>query len=589
MSNIEKFIQSKLPLDVLNIFKAVTRTNMLATSFGRIKDFAGTTLTAVSETILKNLTYVPIDALTTTFRNAIDKSGNKVLRNYVYSPSNVISSAKGFKTGLVETMKDIKYGVDTNPNIKFEYMQSGRPYSDKYMITRLGNSIDRLVGKSLEIVDRPFTEASKEARINELKKINKDPNVTDDMRLAAAEHAVERYLMNDSRIAKWVENLKSSDNSLLYKIAANMILPFVRWPSNALVRMFEYSGGGLIKGVGHAMKSTTETFNQKYFVENIGRGLGVSGLLYVGYKLYRGGYLRASFESNQNVEQLNLEEGKMPYSLSIGDTSHDIQWGGPTVNILLLGAEIAKGVEKKKEYVNKQDSYVDELAKGAESAGNSFLNMGVLQGVTRMFKGYSPTAQIANSFLTSTTQIQPTMGKRIAAYFDDYERETRSKSKVETYTNKFQAGIPGFRDDLPIKYKITGEPQMSKKSDIYSAFLSPGQVSKHQNNPTLDEVYRLYKATGETGFIPKVATTEITIPKSSDYAGKYILTTKDISEYQRILGTETMKNINTEISDYYYQFLEDYEKANALTKAVTDANKIAKEEIAKNIKSRMKK
>jgi hypothetical protein len=84
---------------------------------------------------------------------------------------------------------------------------------------------------------------------------------------------------------------------------------------------------------------------------------------------------------------------------------------------------------------------------------------------------------------------------------------------------------------------------------------------------------------------PRVATEKIT-PTSKNKNVKYgtvVLNASQLSEYQKMLGTDTMKEFGKVMSKGLYKRSNDDDKAEKLQAVITDVNKKVKNKLVKSL------
>ena len=146
---------------------------------------------------------------------------------------------------------------------------------------------------------------------------------------------------------------------------------------------------------------------------------------------------------------------------------------------------------------------------------------------------------------------------------------------IDSTTTSLQARTPGLSLDLPVKRDILGKPQEYGKGllNVFQQFLSPGFIGKESKDPVVNEISRLYESEG-ADFLPKARVTNFTDEKI-----KYNLTTKEISEVQKIMGEYTNKQLSSMINSYEYRNATDAERAKMIKKANETGYDLAKKTI----------
>lgn len=576
LSKVQTLIANKIPSDFNDKFKGLQRISMLLNP-----------KTLISRNPLPNVFMGALEEAKDIPGTLIDKSISSITGKRTTSiiPVKYIEQHKGFIKGLKEFYLDLKNNVDTNPTNGQIELPKGRIFDNKVL-----NALDKVTRKALQLGDRPFYEAAYQGRLAELKKMNKSDIITDEIKLEARLYALERVFQNDSEISKMLSGLKTLSDKKSYQTFINLILPYTQTPGNILDKILDYSPVGFIKAMTHlgsiaekgvSNKLKSEMFNQKLFVDRLSRGLTGTGLGILGYVMAKNGMITG--KSNEDKDVANFEQalGKNQYSFKIGDKYYSYDWANPSASMLALGADVYYGGKDKKDFISS-------LTSGAESAGNTFFKQSVLQGLTNLFSGYSPTAGITKALLGSTTQTTPTLSKQIAQYIDPITRETYDSNLIKQTANKLISRIPGASTTLPPKINTMGEEvkNFQGNNSFYNVFINPGFNSEFKPNAVQKEILRIYESTNDKTIFPRVADKSITYkPKGKTKSEKVQLSSDEYVQYQKLLGQKTMELFKNYMNSNSYRLLKgekaDEVRAKKLSDLITKANDYAKKEILK--------
>jgi|GEM_PF-2581543 len=581
MAKVGQLIAEKQPSTNMEKFQAVQRIGMLLNPKSTVvRNPLGNVLLNGMESI-KNIPGAGIDKMVSSVR---DSERTTLLNPMVKGKA----AAEGFTTGISEWRKDIINGVDTSPvgggvelPNKTKIFNENVSNPVQRTINKAANKIHFVVGKALKLGDTPFYNAAYSERIAELKAIKKTDIVTDEMKNDAATYGLERTLQNDSALSSLFTGLKQANflnnhpgAKTIYQTFANLILPFAKTPANVLDKFIMYSPGGILKSTGHALATKGKgTFNQKKFVDDMARGLTGTGLATLGYLMAQKGLITGAKNSNNKVEGLENALGKQNYAFKIGDTYQTVDWALPAAAPLMMGADIYNSI--------KGSSDVGTALKdGTGSAVNLMFNSTLLQGPSKLAGGYNPAVSIGNALLGTTTQATPTIGKQFSQLVDPYVRETYDPNPLKQTLNKTIARIPFASKSLPIKQDTLGNDikAFQGKNNIFNVMFNPGFSTTYKPTDTQKEIIRLYNDSGETSQIPGAAPKVIPKTKLNPQIN---LNGKDLSNYQKLIGENTLKAYNTIINSGSYQNKDDADKAKLLAAALEKAKKQATLEIVK--------
>ena len=487
------------------------------------------------------------------------------------------AQASGAKQGLGEWASDIRasadeygkgkwYKVDTSPSRTKYEMTPGESFKDKGIGKPL-NFLEGTVGKLLQLGDRPFYQSAYNSRIAELKKLGiEGEEAAED----ATKYALERVFQNETSFSRGANRLRQSLNEMFGGFpVGNIVIPFTQTPANIFVKALEYSPAGFIRALGHLGKGISKgTFDQKKFVDMMGRALTGTGMCCVAWNFAKNGILIPDTYDPDNDELTEAERlsGKQSYSLHIGDNYYTVDWAEPLGTIFSATADFY-------EAGGKEEDLVSMLTAGFEGGVNSIFSKSFLTGLSDMLKGYNPAVGIGSALLGSTSQAIPSPVRALAKSIDPYTRETYDPNKIKQQGNKLLSGLPGLSYLLPVKKDVRGEDVLNNQgrgtaARFYENFISPYNISQEMNDPVNNELLRLRNATGENGVLLKKADKKITYNHTD-----YTLLPQEYVKFQETMGKEAYSRISELINSGKYAEMSDEQKA----RAISDINSAARE------------
>lgn len=195
LGEIQKIMTDKIPPKRGAGLKAYMRISMLFNPKTQVRNIMGNALIA------------PVNAVADTFGTIADKLISAKTRVRTTALPRANSIAKGFKKGIYETYDDFKRGINTN-NIQGDRFEVGRgkSFTEKNMIGRKMNQIDRILSTTLELGDRPFYEASFLNSLNGQMRANNVTNPSVDMIDIATNEALQRTWQDNNRIYRYSSN-----------------------------------------------------------------------------------------------------------------------------------------------------------------------------------------------------------------------------------------------------------------------------------------------------------------------------------------------------------------------------------------------
>lgn len=465
----------------------------------------------------------------------------------------------GLKTGVKDALSDIKLGIDTSP------VRGGAelPRSRKVFEIALLNKANNWLGNALKLGDRPFYQAGYEARLKELKKFNPTMNEKELEELAMS-FGKDRTFQNDGATSKAFKKVKDALNTANIKGfgLGDVIMPYTQTPANILAKGVQYTPLNILQ-IAKIASGGGENIarNQKAFVDAVGRTFTGAGITALGYVLAKNGYISGKNQDTSNkVKNLRKDLGQQQYSIKIGDTWYSYDWAQPASIPLAVGVDFFNAGASEKDLQTA-------LEKGLISGGETLLQQGLLQGIMRMFGGYSPIENLIETVGTSPTQFLPTLGNQTAQFKDEFKRDVDYKSSTgKQLLDLSKRRIPGLRETLPATLNLWGEPVKEQQGrtgieKAFDIFANPSLKSKETDDPIIKEVYKVFNESKETGVIPS-------------YTPAVLRTTDDIRNFKMIYGQLAKQELTTLFANPSYK--ESKEKHKIIKKLLNDLQDTAK-------------
>lgn len=359
-------------------------------------------------------------------------------------------------------------------------------------------------------------------------------------------------------------------------------LPFKKTPINILKRGIEYSPLGIATTFGNAIIAGRRgEFSGAEFIDGITAGMTGTMILGLGMLLQSMGWLVGGlgYDDEDALERLS---GAQPYAIDFGDWSYTIDWMAPSSLPLLIGAEISKALDKEEGQIS------DLLLAIAEP----MTELSFLQGVNDIIEGVAYSGEnglgvtgevVTNLASTYVSQYFPTLTGQVARTFDDTRRANfvdKSSAVPKTLqktAQKILGKIP-FAENQKIPY-IDAWGRTEENDNFllraFENFVSPGYVSKIEDDKVNNELAKVYTNTGESGVIPKKAGTSFSVNGKMVYldAEKYVQYATDKGQYSRRYLEEMM-------SGGLYNGLSSDGKAEAIAFLFSYANAKAKSNVS---------
>ena len=357
------------------------------------------------------------------------------------------------------------------------------------------------------------------------------------------------------------------------------VLPFRKTPANILARGIEYSPIGLGVGVKNLLldvKSGKVTAAEA--IDKMSAGLTGTGLMVLGAFLASQGYIRG-FGGDDDKEKEYMElMGHQQYALEIGNTSVTLDWLAPEALPFFVGANIAEQAMQAGEMT------VEGLISALGSISDPMLSMSCLQGLNDLIESvsFSDTSGIVTIAASAATSY---LTQGIPTLFGQIERTSESE-RMMTYTSKgnkmltpdmqytvgkVSAKLPGDYSQIPyIDAWGRTESSGSVGERAFNNMLNPSYTSTVSESPMEKELLRLYDQTGEP-VLPSRADKSFPIDGEQVY-----LTAEQYQKYATSKGKRSYRILTSLTKSEVYNSLDDFTKAEIVSKVYTYCNAIAK-------------
>ena len=520
------------------------------------RNIGGNTILGLFENI-KDIPGSLADMATTAY---LKKKGVNASRTTLMpSLEGAKSQVKGMVKGAKLVVDDIRQGVDTAPRGQYE-IPIGKTFRGDGLLSRVANAVDQATTRGLQFGDRPFYQAAYDDALRQQMKIHKVTEPTAEMEAFAQKVGYERTFQNDSEISNAISYLRRGIN----KIGAgfglgsekfgigNIAVPFAKTPGNIMDKAVDYSPVGFLRAVKEVYRGRKGgDFNQKQFVDAIGRAVTGTGTILLGYDLAKSGVITGQQDKSSKVAAFLRNVGQNAYSYNMsaatrlingqdptpqrGDVIRTYDFAQPISVALAIGADIYAGNKDRKAASNV-------VVEAVKSGGNTLMKQSVLQGLQKMMGGYDVMQNVVDTIFQAPLQFTPALGGQIAKQVDSSARETYSPEIFAGIANKAKARLPGLSQSLPVKSDTLGRgmPSVQGGNSAWNTFLNPGTTRTYDPTPVEQKIIDVYRQTGNADILPRVADKSITVSG----AGTIQLTTEEYARYQKRLGELTSEKFN---------------------------------------------
>lgn len=571
LAQIQKVLTDKLPPAKGAGMKAWMRISMLFNPKTQVRNVAGNALIA------------PVNAFGDMFASLADKAIGSKTGVRTTGNFNLKDYTSGMKKGLYESYNDFKHGVNTR-NVqgnRFEVTE-GKSFNDNNAIGKALNKVDSILSFVLDAGDRGFYEASFVNSINNQMVLNNTTEVTQDMIDIATQEALSRTWQDNNEYTKFVIGMRNELNRLVHVNGyglGDVLIPFAKTPANLTKAIVDYSPVGLVSAINKGIKLNRSLTNGQYnaktqheFVQSLGKATAGTILYVLGYALAQAGITSGASDEDKDVANfLKNTLGKSSYSIQIGGKTFTYDWAQPIAAPLSMMANL---VQKEKEGATLAENITTTLDTGL----NLLFEQSFLESMSNVFSqpGEIGTKMI-DQFLDLPSRAVPTLFKQIADLVDGTQRQTYVKDKpIESMVNEVKAKIPGLSQTLAPSVDTLGREiqKYGGKNNLFNVFLNPANVNAGVFSESGAEIYRLYKETGETNIMPRVA--PYYVNKKGE---KIVLDTKQRAEYQKVSGSIIENNVAKLLESTEYKNMSDKDKASVVNDIVNYSYNIAQNQV----------
>lgn len=571
LAKIQKIMTDKLPPERGAGIKTWMRISMLFNPKTQVRNVMG------------NAVIAPVNYFSDLFSSAVDSMVAKKTGYRTTGVTNIGNYVKGFKKGAFESYNDFKEGINTR-NIegnRFEITE-GKSFNDNTSIGKALNKVDSLLGFMLDAGDRTFYEATFTNSINNQMKLNNTDTVTQEMIDIATQEALSRTWQDNNNYTKFVLNVRKMMNNINVKGygLGDVLIPFAKTPANLTKAIVDYSPLGLMQTINDGINLKKSLSNGQYnaqmqhkFVQDLGKATAGTMLYVLGYALAKAGITSGESDDDKDVANFMKNTlGVSSYSIKIGNKTFTYDWAQPLAAPLSITSNI---VQKQKENATLYDSVISSL----DTAGNILLEQSFMESISTVLNNNEGIATgIQEAILELPSRAIPTLMKQITDLTDVTQRTTFEKDKpLETAFNKIKAKIPGLSKTLAPTKDTLGRnvKKYGGKNNIFNVFVNPANVNTENISKSAEEIYRVYKATGEKSIMPRVPEYKY---KDED-GNEIILNSQQRAEYQEVSGKIIEDNIEKLLNTTEYKKLTDIEKAEILNNIVNYSYNVAKKEV----------
>lgn len=570
LAEIQKIMTDKLPPQKGSGIKSWMRISMLFNPKTQVRNVAG------------NALIMPVNYFGDLFSNYADKIISKKTGVRTTGKMNVKAILKGFKEGAYQATNDYKKGINTKnmEGNRFE-IGEGKSFNDEKLIGKSLNRVENMLNYLMDAGDRMFSQSSFENSLQNQMILNNTTEITQEMIDIATQESLSRTWNDNNNYTKFVLDIRKMLNKIgteNYGLG-DILIPFAKTPANLTKAIVDYSPLGLVNTLieGNNLRKSMSNGQftakmQHKFVQDLGKAC-VGTILYVaGYALAKADI--TSGESDDDKDTANFLKNALginSYSIKIGNKTFTYDWAQPIAAPLSIMSNIVNSN-------NKEKALLEAVVGSLDTAGSILLEQSFLTSINEVLNDNDGVVSgLINQILELPSRAVPTFSKQIADLIDGTQRTSYEYGKpINTAVNNIKVKIPGLSKTLAPTIDTMGREvqKYGGKNNIFNVFLNPATVSTENISESAQEIYRLYKITGDKTIMPRVA------PYYVDQAeGRITLNSKTKSEYQKISGSIIEESVENLLNNGNYQKLSDADKASIIKSIVDFSYNKAKEDV----------
>lgn len=571
LAEIQKLMTDKLPPEKGAKIRSWMRISMLFNPKTQVRNVAG------------NALIMPVNSFGDLFSSYADRLIAKKTGVRTTGTTNVKAMLKGIKKGAYEATNDYKKGINTKDmeGNRFE-ISDGKSFSEKNLMGRTLNRTESLLNYVMDVGDRVFSEAAFENSLQNQLVLNNTIEITQEMIDIAHQEALSRTWNDNNNYTRFVLGVRKGLNKLNvngYGLG-DILIPFAKTPANLTKAIVDYSPAGLVSAINKGINLKRSLANGQYtatmqheFVQSLGKATAGTMLYILGIALAKAGITSGDSDDDKDTANfLKNTLGINSYSIKIGGKSFTYDWAQPLAAPLSITANVVNSKS------GDSKALLEGIVGSLDSAGSILLEQSFLQSINDVLNDNDGVVSgIINEILELPARAVPTFSKQIADLVDGTQRTSFEYGKpIQSAVNSIKAKIPFVSKTLNPAVDTMGREiqKYGGKNNIFNVFLNPANVGTENISESAEEIYRLYKETGETDVMPRVAPYYI-----NQKGEKIMMTGKDRVEYQKISGEIIEDNIKKLINNASYSSMSDSDKANVVKDIVNYSYNIAKKDV----------
>lgn len=324
-----------------------------------------------------------------------------------------------------------------------------------------------------------------------------------------------------------------------------LIMPFIKTPYNIIKEGVSY-----IPGVGLLGKKEIGNTGKFDFAFNIPEQRGK-----VLAKQALGLGAAVALDSAVNAGLItgsSPKDGRPPFSIKIGDEWYSYQRVEPLATVFGMAVDTSDIIRKYKEDKNPDKEATKYLGAYAKAIQANIFEKSFMEGLSKALFAMSDPERYGSGFLNQyANALVPAIAATTAKVLSPTERE------ANTFIERAQSRIPGMREELPVKFTKTGEPEQASLSNVLLGI----------------------KVTSPTAIEKQLSDIEVDIVGASKKMGGVELNSEQYSRYKELSGKVLADSLSQVFNNPQFQNSDKYSKQYVVGKIVSMSRSAATKQL----------
>lgn len=326
---------------------------------------------------------------------------------------------------------------------------------------------------------------------------------------------------------------------------SSLIMPFIKTPYNIIKEGVSY-----IPGVGLAGKKEIGNTGKFDFAFNIPEQRGkilAKQALGLGAAIALDSAVNAGYITGSSPK-----DGRPAFSIKIGDEWYSYQRVEPLATVFGMAVDTSDIIRKYKEDKNPDKEATKYLGAYAKAIQANIFEKSFMEGLSKALFAMFDPERYGSGFLNQyANAVVPAIAATTAKVLSPTERE------ANTFIERAQSRIPGMREELPVKFTKTGEPEQASLSNVLLGI----------------------KVTTPTAIEKQLSDIEVDIVGASKKMGGVELDSEQYSRYKELSGKILADSLSQVFNNPQFQNSDKFTKQFVVGKVVSMSRSAATKQL----------